>query len=177
MNQTQFETEANEIITAVRRGNAWNGLDVSDRQTRIEIMNDLFKEYPGPYDKELIEKMTDAVLHEELTDTDQWKVKHNEYPFLSETQLARRKDGIHQRKNEGGSGEVSLNKAWAIDVTRKDYSLPKRKDRTNNDQIAIENATKSRNKEIHRKYREFTKEQPVTTYTLSQEELEARGWR
>lgn len=62
-------------------------------------------EMPSDY---LLEGLADAILNEELSDPNPWKIKNTEYPFMSEHQLIRRTRGHKQRK-EFRKVEVPLN--------------------------------------------------------------------
>ncbi|MED3649966.1 hypothetical protein [Heyndrickxia sporothermodurans] len=110
-------------------------------------------------------------LYEEISDDTAWKTRQDEYPFLSDEQLARRKDGVNQRKYEGGQREVSDDKAWSVATDGRDMRKPTRRERSNNENIRMDEAL-SRNKERRTKYREFTKIQPVDVYHISELEAE-----
>ncbi|MEK3887272.1 hypothetical protein [Bacillus sp. FSL K6-3431] len=128
----------------------------------------------NPPDANLLEQLANLVLHEDLTDTTAWKSRQSEYPFLSDLQLARRRDGVHQRKNEGGSGELNFTTADFVGIDGKDHRVPLRKMRTLTDNLTIDENTRSRNKERRRKYNEFTKIQPVITYNVRDLPIESQ---
>lgn len=121
----------------------------------------------NPPDSALLDQLANLILHEDLTDSTAWKTRQSEYPFLSEIQLARRRDGVHQRKNEGGSGEVRINAAKYRATDGLDHRKPYRKIRSTAENILIDEEKRSRNVERRRKYEEFTKIQPVTTYKIT----------
>ena len=116
------------------------------------------------YDVQLLGELSDLCLYEELTDTDRMKVRDTEYPFLSDIQLARRKDGVHQRKNEGGQGEVSFKQAFAVGTDGANYAIPRRRERSNIENDYINKHTQSRNKARRERYNEFIKPGKVVTY-------------
>lgn len=126
-------------------------------------------------DTALLDRLANAILDEELTDNTSWKTHHEEYPFLSELQMARRTDGIHQRKYEGDSGEAKLSAAANIGTDGKSYNTPRRRERSNNENIFMDEGIRTRNKERKAAYEEFTKEQPVYTRMMTPEEKEAYG--
>lgn len=148
------------------------GETLANRALRSQIVEDLTEDYfkaTGELpESSQLERLANALLEEELADDSAWKSRQSEYAFFSEEQLARRRDGVHQRKNEGGQSEVKLEKAWSIGANGKDYRKPKRRERSDNENIKIDEQTKSRNKERLNKYREFTKVQPVITRHISE---------
>jgi hypothetical protein len=169
MNQTQFEKAANELIHAVKSGNSYvshNGevIDVSDRQARIKAINELTEEYVGDSgkypDSTILERLADAVLHEDLTDDNPWKAKQAEYPFFSDRQMERRTN------NEKSLYKESIDEV-TVGIDKKDHrDSTKRRQREKYENAFMDRAVRSRNKEIARKYKEFTKVQPVKVYNL-----------
>jgi hypothetical protein len=163
MNKTQFNNEAERIINDTRAGT--NGMD--DRQVRIEAVKKLTETYAAANgkrpDQAIVERLTDVILYEELTDDDRMKVRNNEYPFLSERQFERRR-----------SEEVGLKVAEEIGTDGKTHKAPKRRKRTDRENRLVNLKARSRNREIAKKYREFTETQPVVTKTMmTPEEIEA----
>lgn len=67
---------------------------ITDRALRIEAIGKLIDEYVDSTgrvpDARIIETLTDAILHEELTDRHPDKITREEYPFMSERQIQRR---------------------------------------------------------------------------------------
>lgn len=120
-----------------------------------------------PYDARLLEQLANLALYEELTDSTAHKSRHNEYPFLSSTQLERRQTGKHGRGGEE-VGEAPLASAGTIATDMRDYRVPTRRKRSAFEDKLRDAKAKSRNAERRRKYREFTKEQPVYTYKMTQ---------
>lgn len=166
--------ERNAVIKAVGDEYALNHARAVEDAKQREIESAIEgkrkpKELPlSPPDQYLVGKLADLFLYDDLNDTTSWKYRAEEYPFLSESQYARRKSGKHQRNYEAPTGEASLKGAWATDVTGKNYEVPVRRKRSNNENIRMDEATVSRNKEYRRRYREFTKVQPVYTYHVSE---------
>jgi len=132
------------------------------------------RELPINYlDGELMERLTNAILHEDLTNMHPDKMTNEEYPIMSETQLARRREGKHVEKGKFSKGEIPIGAAALHGTDGRDYRTPKRRPLTTKEAIAVDSISKSRNKERQRKYREFTKAQPVTVTKLSPAEMEA----
>lgn len=122
----------------------------------------------NPTDSRLLTQLADLILHEDLTDNTAWKSRQSEYPFLSELQFARRRDGVHQRKNEGGSGEVSFEQTETVANDGKDYRVPVRRKRSYTENLLVDLNARSRNKERRKSYDAFTAVQPVITYKLTE---------
>lgn len=120
-----------------------------------------------PLDSHLLEQLTNLALHEELTDTTSNKSTSTEYPFLSDIQLARRREGAHEAKGKTQKGEAPYTAAANIGMDGRDYSVPKRRKRSIYEDTLRDATVHSRNKERRRKYEEFTKVQPVITYKMS----------
>lgn len=173
---TTYIEELKAAIEDIRRRTLADELPLDQRIAEVREVSDRYalahsrtfdEEMPfNPPDCFLLEQLANLLLHEDLTDSTAWKSRQSEYPFLSEIQLARRRDGVHQRKNEGGSGEVHLNAANYRASDGRDHGIPRRKFRSNNDNIKIDEEKRSRNAERRRKYEEFTKVQPVITYKM-----------
>lgn len=149
--------------------------DISDRYAyKHAELNDAMRlatvgrEAPfNPMDSRLLSQLSDLILHEDLTDATAWKSRQSEYPFLSELQFARRRDGVHQRKNEGGSGEVAFEQTETVANDGKDYRVPLRRKRSYTENLLVDMNARSRNKERQKAYDAFVAVQPVITYKLT----------
>lgn len=101
------------------------------RMTEVERLTDEYIASTGRVpDNELLKRMTDVILHEELTDNDKDKMQKYEYPILSDSMYARRTEGRHggtPRKDKLVFREVPLTQARNIGTDGKDYSLPQRR--------------------------------------------------
>jgi hypothetical protein len=131
------------------------------RMLIIENLTDCYVAATGerPEGAEL-ERLTNAILHEELTDMHPDKITRNEYPFMSEWQF----DGRH-----GNEYSDTLGEAHGSDGRK--HSKPTRRVRTGREHFAVNKHTKSRNVERKRKYREFTKVQPVKHWNMNTGEV------
>lgn len=121
-----------------------------------------------PLDAHLLDQLTNLALYEELTDTTSNKATSTEYPFLSDIQLARRREGAHEAKGKTQKGEAPYVAAANIGMDGRDYSVPKRRKRSIYEDTLRDATVHSRNKERRQKYEEFTKVQPVITYKASE---------
>lgn len=160
MNNEQLNAQIDELWAQTKAGNL-------PREQRFEAIERLTEEYIAAKGKRppahILDRLATLCVYEEITDDTAWKTRQDEYPFLSDEQLARRKDGIHQRKKEGGQREVSLKKASSVGTDRRDKRKPTRRERSNNENLQMD-AIKSRNKVRMDRYHEFTKVQPVNSY-------------
>lgn len=102
-----------------------------------------------------LERLTDAILNEELSDLDTYKIQRNEYPFMSERQFERR----HDR-------EASEKVAEEYGTDGQNHRKPIRRKRSTSENIFTDKNAKARNRERHRKYKEFTQVQPVMRWNM-----------
>ena len=168
---TDYKTALHEDITklqaATRRGEF-------PRELRIECIEQLTEDYyrlaDEMPDSVALERLADLILHEELTDPNEHKVSQTEYPFLSDTQMARRQEGKHARKSDNPRIEVPLSIAENVGVDGKNHIVPARRVRSGRENTHVDKVAKSRNKERKRKYDEFVKVQPVITWNLRENE-------
>lgn len=162
-----YKTELHEAITELQAATKRGELPRELRLVKIEQMTEDYyaKTREMPDDKAL-ERLADLCLYEELTDDDEHKVAHNEYPILSETQIARRQEGKHARKTDNPKIEVPLKIAENFGIDGKMHDVPSRRVRSDRENRFIDKEARIRNKERKKKYEEFTKVQPVFTYKI-----------
>lgn len=134
-NHRVFSAMVDELIDA----------KIPDRQVRIkaidELIEDYFKVLGRMPEGAVLNRLTNEILREELTDTRKNKVQTEEYPFLSETQVRRRTEGVHQRIVEGKppTGEIrNLSRIQNIGTDGKDYRKPTRKKLSIEDMLYID---------------------------------------
>lgn len=161
---TDHKTQLHEAITqlqlATKRGELPRGL----RLVKIEqLTEDYFAKTGEMPDGVALERLADLCLYEELTDDNEHKVTHNEYPILSDTQIARRREGKHARKTDNPKIEVPLKVAESFGIDGRTYDIPSRRVRSERENRFVDKEAKIRNKERKRRYEEFTKVQPVIT--------------
>ena len=134
---------------------------LANRDLRMQIVEDLTEQYreaAGDWpDAKTLEKLTDAILCEELTDMHPDKITRAEYPFMSDWQL----DARHENEYADTLGE-------AHGTDGRKHSKPTRRVRTGREHFVVNKHTKSRNLERKKKYREFTKVQPVIVRHISE---------
>lgn len=160
-----YKTKLHEEITKLQQVTKRGEMPRDVRLVKIEELTENYFDKTGEWpDGVALERLADLCLYEELTDNDRMKVRNNEYPFLSETQIARRQEGVHARG--GTSGEVPLSAADSLGSDGKNYGIPTRRERNSRENRFVDKEAKIRNKERKHKYAEFTKVQPVITNNL-----------
>jgi hypothetical protein len=161
-----YKAKLHEAITELQQATKRGEMPRELRLVRIEALTEEYFAATGEMcDSTACERMADLCLYEELTDDDRMKVRNNEYPFLSETQLARRQEGKHVRK-ETMSGEIPLGASDSYGVDGRNYGQPTKRERNTSENRFIDKAAKSRNKERQSVYNDFTKVQPIITSTF-----------
>ncbi|MBG9774236.1 hypothetical protein [Brevibacillus laterosporus] len=146
-------------------------LTMMERTTRINWIKDVLDRYvetrgDGPSSTEL-EQLADVILHEELTDPDAYKGTHNEYPILSETQLARRREGKHKRRGSGMGGEASLAIAQETGTDGRSYRKPARRKRSPYENRFVDENAQIRNKQRREQYEKYRKPGEVKQYFIA----------
>lgn len=158
---TDYKANLHEGITQLQQATKCGEMPREVRLGRINALTEEYWQATGEWpDAVTLERLANLCLYEELTDTDEHKVSRNEYPILSETQIARRQEGKHVR-NSGLKGEVPIKAADSIGADGRNYSMPKRRERNTRENRFIDKEAKIRNKERKQRYHEFTKVQPV----------------
>jgi hypothetical protein len=131
------------------------------REVRIGKINTLIEDYFGKTgempDGIALERLSDLILYEELTDSDRMKVRNNEYPILSEYQFDRRDNVV---STVGDDIENSPSDG-------RKHLKPTRRSRSDYENKFVNKKAKIRNKERKHAYNEFTKVQPVTVRKMS----------
>jgi hypothetical protein len=127
MNKTLFNERINELWAQTKAGKL-------PRQARFAAIKRLTDEYiaatgrrPDPVQ---LDRLATLCLYEEVTDKDRMKMRKNEYPIMSDEQLARRKEGKHKRDEDGIYVEVPFSVANNIGIDGRDYGLPRRRKRS-----------------------------------------------
>ncbi|WP_144492889.1 hypothetical protein [Bacillus pumilus] len=132
-----------------------------EREARIAEIDDLLAKYDGPPLAIALERLSDLILHEELSDARRNKMSAEEYPIMSENQENRRKDARHVRKRPEGAGrEVPLSEASSVDIGGGNYRRPVRKIWSNKD-------VKSRNRKLRRRYNQFVSGKSSGQFTVN----------
>ncbi|MHA7962859.1 hypothetical protein ACX93W_01855 [Paenibacillus sp. CAU 1782] len=152
------------------------GYDLADRTQRMALIERVTEDYvlahaagnqtvldgwtasgakserPSPLslDTAMLDRLTDAILDEELTDPNPHKVSHGEYPFMSEWQLDLRRDR-----------ETGLKAAEETGTDGRNHRKPTRRRRTNYENWRVDRDAKGRNKARQEQYKRDTAAGPV----------------
>jgi hypothetical protein len=110
---------------------------------------------PTSLDCVLLDRLGDAILDEELTDTSRSKTYNEEYPFLSERQFERRRDR-----------EYSLTLADTYDLDGVNRAKPERRRRTAKEQRFVEKTARIKNRRRNAQYKRDTTAGALHTYKL-----------
>lgn len=132
---------------------------LANRSLRIQIIENLTDCYVAatgerPAAKQL-ERLTDAILNEELSDRKKNKIRTMEYPFMSDWQIDERHDM-----------EASDTGAESVGTDGRNYRKPTRRKRSTSEGIYVDKIAKIRNTERKKKYHEFTKVQPIQRWNM-----------
>lgn len=127
--------------------------DVADRGERNQAVQSLLD--GGYCDERTLVALTDLLLYEELTDSHPDKMAREEYPCQSETQLARRKCGVHRKNDGGGLLEDAIFHAENKGTDGADYSYPIRRKRNAKENRYIDEVALAKNKERRLRYKSF----------------------
>lgn len=158
MNNEQLNAQIDELWAQTKAGNL-------PREQRFEAIDRLTEEYIAANGKRppvnALDRLATLCLYEEVTDPHPDKMARDEYPIMSDEQYARRTEGKHVKKGDFPKGEIALGAISNYGTDNRDHRPPIRAKRTVAEYLQVDYANKSRNKERQRKYREFTKVQPV----------------
>lgn len=150
--------ELHEAVTALYERTKSGALE---RDERIAAISALLAKYDGTPPDTALERLSDLILYEELSDTRRNKMSAEEYPIMSENQENRRKDARHVRKRPEGAGrEVPLNEASSVDIGGRNYRRPVRKIWSNKD-------VKSRNRKLRKRYNDFVNGKSSGQFTVN----------
>lgn len=131
--------------------------DRTQRMTAIEKLTSTYYDQTGECpDAYELERLTDYILREELTDMHPDKVTNTEYPFFSASQLALRLER-----------ETSEKAAEEYGADRKNYGEPTRRRRSRYEMWHVDHYAKGRNKQRAEQYARDTAPSPIITYNLN----------
>lgn len=121
----------------------------------------------------LMDRLTNAVLYEELTDEDAHKAQHNEYPIYSDTQLERRREGRRGSESTNMRGETAIRDDDAAGTGvvlaadgRNSRTGAGRRKRTPGENNAVDAGAKIRNKARASQYKRDIATVTTATYNL-----------
>ncbi|CAH0304587.1 hypothetical protein [Priestia megaterium] len=162
------ESPTEEDIAQVNRKLAGFADTLANRQLRIQIIENLtdcyFEATDASPDAKQLERLADAILHEELYSDDNYYVKHTEYPILNE------------RKHESRTHkDVKPEGLETVDTGGKNQRKPTKRKRGKYENAFIDKHTRSKNRERRKKYHEFTKVQPIKHWNMYTGEIYSDG--
>lgn len=147
--KAEFITEVNELIAA-------NIEDRTERMAAVQALTDRYIDAHGTTpDAAQIERLTDYILREELTDPDPYKMQHAEYPFMSDWQLDRR----HDR-------EVSLWVAECLGADGVDHKPKKKRMRSKYENAWMDRGIRNQNAVRKAQYKRDTATITTAEYNL-----------
>ncbi|AZU61054.1 hypothetical protein [Neobacillus mesonae] len=150
MNTTQFNAKIDELWAATKRGEL-------PRAARFEAIERLTNEYIAATGKRpepaQLDRLATLCLYEEVTDATPWKTKNTEYPIHSEEQR----------------NQIEKNEARFEHADGNKFRKPVRRKRSDYENTVIDR--RAMNAERKRKYRDFTKVQPVVRWDMNTGEI------
>ncbi|NOU98467.1 hypothetical protein [Paenibacillus planticolens] len=130
--------------------------NIADRNERITAINELTDSYDRTdMDPTQLERLSDYVLREELTDRHPDKITRNEYPFMSTWQL----DIRHER-------EYSLDLAENHGTDGANYNVPARRHRIAKETRFVDKMAMAKNRERSARYKRDTSPGELVSYNL-----------
>jgi hypothetical protein len=157
-----YKLELHKEITALRRATKKGKLPRELRLVKIEqLTEDYFAKTGEMPDARALQRLEDLCIYEELTDSHPDKMTLEEYPIMSDYQLARRQHGMHRKKAKEDDMPVRMEVpfSWAANygADGKNYSYPYRRERDDYENEWVNEVSKSRNEERNDKYNAFVK--------------------
>jgi 5-methylcytosine-specific restriction endonuclease McrA len=160
--------QRHKIDIALRKSIKYLNKNGMEREERMSEINRLLEEYfdtVGEYpNSDYLDKMADVILKEELSSIDTHKMSHEEYPILSDSQYARRKQGSYRRK--GGCVEVELDESvqYFDKGLGYQFNIPDETTPMGSAELELEIA----------QYSKLNKESPVTIYFIDPQPVEKK---
>jgi hypothetical protein len=131
--------------------------DRAERMLAVQALIDAYIDSVGETpDGEQLERLTDYILAEELTDKHKNKVSATEYPFMSTWQL-----------------DVRRNREYSVDLAENhgtdgvNYNLPTRRRRRAKEMRFIDKVSQIKNKRRNAQYRKDTAPGEIVRYNLT----------
>ncbi|MED1527897.1 hypothetical protein [Bacillus pumilus] len=145
--------ELHEAITALYERTKAGALEREERIAEIDV---LLAKYDGTPPANALERLSDLILYEELSDTRRNKMSAEEYPIMSERMEKTRK-----------TGEASDKMAEEYDITGANYAVPKRRTRSPYDNLFTDRHAKARNKTARKRYNDFVNGKSTGQFTVN----------
>ncbi|APP15635.1 hypothetical protein ABH16_04795 [Bacillus altitudinis] len=127
-----------------------------EREERIGEIEALLATYDGTPPANALERLSDLILYEELSDTRRNKMTAEEYPIMSERMEKTRR-----------SGESSDKMAEEYDTSGTNRAIPKRRPRSPYENLFTDRHAKARNKTARKRYNAFVKGKSNGQFTVN----------
>jgi hypothetical protein len=155
-----YKSELHKEINALQRATKKGELPRELRLAKIEKLTEEYFAKTGEMpDTKALQRLEDLCIYEELTDSHPDKMTLEEYPIMSDYQLARRQHGMHRKKPKEDDlpvrMEVPLSWAANYGADGKNYSYPYRRERDDYENEWVNEMSRSRNEERNRNYKDF----------------------
>jgi hypothetical protein len=151
-----YKTKLHEDITQLHAETKRGELPRSLRFKKIDaLVEDYFAKAGEMPDSIALERIANLCLYEELTDPNPDKMTNEEYPIMSETQLARRREGKHRKKEANYRIEVPLGIADNYGTDGRMHDYPTRRVRSERENSFVDKESKARNEERRDAYNAF----------------------
>jgi hypothetical protein len=162
-----YKTRLHEVITQLHAETKRGELPRTLRFSKIEKLTEEYFGKTGEWpDSIALERIANLCLYEELTDPNPDKITTEEYPIMSETQLARRREGKHRKKEANYRIEVPLGIAENYGTDGRVYDYPTRRDRSERENSFVDTEAKSRNEERRSVYNAFVNGKSVGLFSV-----------
>jgi hypothetical protein len=157
---SDYKTELHKEISRLQRATKNGKLPRELRLVKIgQLTEDYFAKTGEMPDAKTLQRLEDLCIYEELSDSRPDKMTLEEYPIMSDYQLARRQHGMHRKKakEEDLPVRMEVPLSWAANYGNdgKNYSYPYRRERDDHENEWMNEMTRSRNKERNEKYNKF----------------------
>jgi hypothetical protein len=151
-----YKARLHEDITQLQADTKRGELPRKLRFTKIKRLTEDYFEKTGEIpDAISLERLSNLCLYEELTDPNPDKMTTEEYPIASDTQLARRREGKHRKKEANYRIEVPLGIAGNYGVDGRVHDYPTKRERSERENRFIDKEARSRNEDRQSVYNTF----------------------
>ncbi|WP_249669586.1 hypothetical protein [Bacillus altitudinis] len=145
--------ELHEAITALYERTKAGALERVERISEIDALITAYDDTPP---ETALERLSDLILYEELSDTRRNKMTAEEYPIMSERMEKTRR-----------TGESSDKMAEEYDVAGTNRAIPKRRTRSPYENLFTDRHAKARNKTARKRYNAFVSGKSSGQFTVN----------
>ncbi|MGT4651552.1 hypothetical protein [Bacillus cereus] len=145
--------EMHEAITALYERTKAGALERVERISEIDALITAYDDTPP---ETALERLSDLILYEELSDTRRNKMTAEEYPIMSERMEKTRR-----------TGESSDKMAEEYDTVGTNRAIPKRRTRSPYENLFTDRHAKARNKTARKRYNAFVSGKSSGQFTVN----------